>query len=103
MATHITDLSQAWSKQVPQDVPSNPNITNGGVIIAYRDHFGSAVSVSNIAHQQPITQKRDKDDMEQLRAILSGIMKRPDARQPNADFHAQQQRMRPLPLGVHGR
>ena len=101
MSGHITDLSRAWSLQVPQDVPRNPNITNGGVIIAYRDHFGSAVSVSNIQHQQPITQKRDKDDMQQLRALLSGIMKRPDAAQPNAAFHAQQRQMRPLPLGVH--
>ena len=101
MSGHITDLSRAWSLQVPQDVPRNPNIRNGGVIIAYRDHFGSAVSISNIQHQQPITQKRDQDDMQQLRALLSGIMKRPDSAQPNAEFHAQQKRMRPLPLGVH--
>jgi len=87
--SHFTDLSRAWSVQVPQDIPRNPNIVNGGVRIAYRERFGSAVIRNSISHQQPIQQKRDQDDMEMLRKILSGIVKRPQAMLPNAEHQAQ--------------
>ena len=100
--SHSTDLSQAWSKQVPQDIPWNPNLVNGGVRIAYRSHFGSGVVRNSITHQKPIQQKRDKDDMEQLRQLLSGMMKRPDSKLPNAGAHAQMAALRPgvAPPGV---
>ena len=86
---HSTDLSHAWSLQVPQDVPPTPGVVSGGVHIAYRERFGSAVVRNLIDHQQPIQQKRDKDDMELLRKILTGIAKRPDHMKPNADHAAQ--------------
>ena len=98
----ITDLSQAWSKQVPQDIPWNPNIVNGGVKIAYRTRFGSAVVRNSITHQQPIQQKRDKDDMELLRQLLTGLVKRPESKLPNAAHHAQMAALQPgvAPPGV---
>ena len=86
---HSTDLSKAWSLQVPRDVPRDPNIVNGGVRIAYKTRFGSAIVRNSISHQQSIVQKRDKDDMETLRQLLSGIMKRPENKLPNADHKAQ--------------
>ena len=93
--SHATDLSLAWSKQVPQDVPRNPNLVNGGVRIAYRERFGSAVLRNNVQHQKPIQQKRDQDDMEQLRQLLSGLMKRPDSKLPNAGHRAQMMALQP--------
>ena len=87
--SHSTDLSRAWSLQVPQDVPRQPGYVNGGVRIAYRTRVGSAVVENNIAHQQPIQQKRDLDDMQMLRKILSGMLKRPDHMLPNADRRRQ--------------
>ena len=95
--SHSTDLSQAWSKQVPQDIPWNPNLVSGGVRIAYRSRFGSAFAQNSITHQKPIQQKRDQDDMEQLRNLLSGLMKRPDSKLPNAERDAH---MKALELGV---
>ena len=95
MSQHATDLSLAWSKQVPQDIPRNPNIVNGGVRIAYRERFGSAVIRNNIEHQKPIQQKRDKDDIEQLRQLLSGLMKRPESQLPNAGHRAQMAALQP--------
>ena len=95
MSQHFTDLSRAWSKQVPQDIPANPNIANGGVQIAYRSHFGSSVVKNNITHQQPIQQKRDKDDMEQLRQLLSGLVKRSASQLPNAGHRAQMSALLP--------
>ena len=89
MSQHFTDLSRAWSKQIPQDTPTNPNITNGGVKIAYRSHFGSGIIRNEIAHQRPIQQKRDQDDMEQLRQLLSGLVKRSANQLPNAGHRAQ--------------
>jgi len=91
---HSTDLSHAWSLQVPQDVPSKPGVVNGGVRIAYRERFGSAVVRNLINHQQSIQQKRDKDDMELLRKILAGIAKRPENMKPNASHAAQLRGMR---------
>ena len=98
----LTDQSQAWSKQVPQDVPSNPHLVAGGVLIAYRSRFGSAVIINEISHQRPIQQKRDKDDMELLRQILAGLVKRPPSMLPNAEHRAQAVKLQPgvAPPGV---
>ena len=102
MSKHATDLSQAWSSQVPQDIPFNPNIVNGGVRIAYRSRFGSSVIRNNITHQKPIQQKRDQDDMQLLRKLLAGLVKRPDSKLPNAAHRAQMEALKPgvAPQGV---
>ena len=87
--SHRTDLSQAFSVQVPFDIAPNPNVVAGRVFLATRTKFGSGVIVRPVAHQQPIKQKRDETDMEQLRKMLGGLMQRPQAKMPNQE-HADQ-------------
>ena len=86
---HLTDLSRAWSFQIPFDFPRDPSRVDGGTRIVGRDRVGPAVVITNISHHQSIQQKRQEDDLEKLRKILSGVMQRPQSMMPNAEYHTK--------------
>ena len=82
--SHITNFEQAMSRQI-SDLAPNPLIRYVGTVIVGR-YLSGPPSVFNprIAHQTAIKGKRDKDDMEMLRQILSGMIKRPANMMANA-------------------
>ena len=84
IASHFTDLRHAWSMQVPQDLPRNPNKVFGGVIIVDRDYGLPEMPPIIPRHMHPIMQKRNTDDLEKIRQMLSGLLKRPAGQTPNA-------------------
>ena len=84
---HFTDQSIAWSSQIPFDVPSDPTRGFGGVVVVGRDYIGPSVVMTKVSHHVSIVQKRDQTDMELLRKMLAGLMQRPNAALPNAEYH----------------
>ena len=84
---HFTDLSHAWSKQVPQDIPFDPRLVKGGVRIQSRSKkLPRAATIQLPTYGQiPIQQKRDMDDMEQLRKMLGGLISKAGPA-PNQEF-----------------
>ena len=89
---HFTDQSIAWSLQVPFDVQPTRKLAFGGTVIVGRDYIGPSVVQTRISHHVSIVQKRDQTDMELLRKMLAGLMQRPKASLPNAQYHAMRSR-----------
>ena len=75
--SHITNWENAMSRQI-SDLQPNPNIRYVGTVIVGRTLSGPpSVFNPKVTHQTAVKGKRDKDDMEMLRQILSGMVKRP--------------------------
>ena len=83
ISPHSTDLSRAWSMQL-KDLPRNPRLVFGGVIIIGRDHGVPDTPPIMPRYQQPIVMKRNTDDLEKIRQMLAGLLKRPAGQTPNA-------------------
>ena len=88
---HYTDQAIAFSKQIPFDVPPDPSVVPGGVVIVGREYVGPSVATVSISHHVPIVQKRDESDMDKLRKMLAGLVQRPKQATPNAEYHAMRQ------------
>ena len=80
---HMTDLRVAWNMQI-KDLPRNPLYVFGGTLRLGRDYFAPQLAPIRVQYQQPIVQKRNTDDLEKIRQMLAGLLKRPPAMQPNA-------------------
>ena len=81
VAPHFTDLSHAWSMQL-KDLPRNSKFYFGGVMIIGREFGIPDTPPVQPRYQQPIMQKRNTDDLEKIRQMLAGLLKRPGGQQP---------------------
>ena len=81
VASHFTDLSRAWSMQL-KDLPPNPKYYFGGVLVIGRDVGHPDTPPIQPRFQQPIVQKRNTDDLEKIRQMLAGLLKRPAGQPP---------------------
>ena len=80
---HMTDLRYAWNMQI-KDLPRNPRYVFGGTLRASRDYLAPQLAPIRPKYMQPIVQKRNTDDLEKIRQMLTGLLKRPPGMTPNA-------------------